>query len=175
MDTIEHKIIKNNEVLIIQNVLDEEFFKKLQDKLFSTHFNWYFNQHMTRSDNNKDDYFFSHLFYYDFLPRSDFYSEYIIPIMSKLRLNALIEVKANLMTKRNYVYESNFHTDRDYQCRTAILYLNTCNGYTVIDEDEQLKIKCEENKVVMFDSKLRHKAVSQTDSERRIVININGF
>jgi hypothetical protein len=175
MNNIEHKLIKNKEVLIIKNILEEDFFKKLKNKLFSTYFNWYFNPHMTRIPDNRDSYFFSHLFYKDFLPRSDFYSEYIIPLICKLRLNALIEVKANLMTQKNYIYESNFHTDRDYPCRTAIFYLNTCNGCTVIDEDEQLKIKCEENKVVMFDSQLRHKAVSQTDSERRIVININGF
>jgi len=172
MGNIENKIIKGKNLLIISNILDLNFFKKLQEQIFSEKIGWFFRENMTLS---KDNSFFSHSFFDKFLPYSEFYIEYIIPIINELRFVALSEVRANLMIRKEKIYKSNFHIDRDYPSKTAILYLNTCNGYTVFDEEEQFKIMCEENKVVIFDSQISHSAVSQTDTERRIVINFNGF
>ena len=53
--------------------------------------------------------------------------------------------------------------------------MNYCNGYTIFDETEQFKLNCTENTVVIFDSSIEHCAVSQLDTEKRIVINFNGF
>ena len=40
-------------------------------------------------------------------------------------------------------------------------------------EKENIKIKCEENKMLIFNSKFEHCAVSQTDESKRVVINFN--
>jgi len=37
----------------------------------------------------------------------------------------------------------------------------------------KIKIKTEENKLLIIDTKTSHAAVSQTDTDRRIVINFN--
>ena len=37
------------------------------------------------------------------------------------------------------------------------------------------KVMCEENKIVLFNSQNKHAAVNQTDEKQRIVININYF
>jgi hypothetical protein len=77
------------------------------------------------------------------------------------------------MIKHDKQYKSDYHVDFEYPCKTAILYLNTCNGYT--EFNKKTKIKCEENKILIFDSNIEHCAVSQTDAEKRIVINFNYF
>jgi hypothetical protein len=78
-----------------------------------------------------------------------------------------------LVINKNVQLLSGFHTDYEYKCKTAILYMNTCNGYTQFENGE--KVLSEENKIIVFDSNLKHAAVNQTDTKQRIVININYF
>ena len=54
---------------------------------------------------------------------------------------------------------------------TAILYLNTNNGYTEFKSGD--KVKSVSNRVVVFDSNLKHRTVTCTDQKTRIVINFN--
>jgi hypothetical protein len=159
------------EYKIINNFLKTEDFLKIKNFLFSQLCPWYFKDSMT----HKDSYFFFHCFYNHFAPQSSVFEELIQPIVKLLHCNSIIEIRANLMLKKEKQYSSNFHIDRGFSCKTAILYLNTCNGYTLLDNKEKLKIKCEENKILIFDSHVRHAAVSQTDTEKRIVINFNYF
>jgi hypothetical protein len=156
---------------IIDNFLPKENFNKLKNLLFSEDIPWYYREHMT----NTGEGFFCHCFYNHSQPDSNFYFEYIIPIMNKLNFLSIIQVRANLQLKKEKQYFSEFHTDYPFKCKTAIFYINTCNGYTILDEKLKIKINCEENKMLIFDSNIPHCAVSQTNEERRFVINFNYF
>jgi len=164
MGTINYKIINN--------FLEKNLFKKIQTILFSNKINWFFNKHMTF--NNNDNYFFSHVFYNNHMPDSLLYND-IIPILEKLNVKSLIEARANLILKKEEIFKSEFHVDKNYKCNTAILYMNTCNGYTLLDSIKNIKVDCDENKMLIFDSQINHSAVSQTDVDRRIIINFNYF
>lgn len=172
MEIIKQKLKNGNEFIVIKNLLELDFLNKLKETIFGSNFNWFFNPNMTES---KDGYFFSHLLFKDFQIHSNFYIEFVLPILKKLQFVSLQEARINLMVKKEKLYQSDFHIDKPYPCKTAILYLNSCNGYTILDKKEQIKIECEENKAIIFDSQIEHSAVSQTDCERRIVINFNGF
>ena len=168
MGTLEHKVINN--------FLEKEPFDNLKNTLFSNKINWFFLPSFLPSmTNNKDHYFFNHCFYNYHTPQSIFFEELIIPILKKLNAVAISEIRANLVLKEDNPYQSNFHVDRPFECKTAILYINTCNGYTLLHEDKKIKINCEENKILIFNSQIRHAVVSQTDVDRRIVINFNYF
>ena len=52
--------------------------------------------------------------------------------------------------------------------KSAILFINDCNGYCRIGNE---KIYSKENKLVLFDSKTKHTGSTCTDKSRRIVIN----
>jgi hypothetical protein len=155
---------------VINNFLEKNLFKKIQTILFSEKISWFFKEHMTSNDN----YWFSHCFYNNHQPDSLFYND-IIPILEKLNVKALTEARANVMLKQEKIFKSDFHVDKPYKCNTAILYMNTCNGYTLLDSIKNIKIDCEENKMLIFDSQINHSAVSQTDVDRRMVINLNYF
>lgn len=155
--------------IIKKNFLEKQFFNNFKNILFSEEINWFFKKNMTKNDN----YFFNHCFYKNYIPMSSFFEDFIRPILLKLNAVTVSEVRANLMLKKPYQYQSNFHVDRTFDCKTAILYMNTCNGYTLLYEDKKIKINSEENKILIFDSQIKHAAVSQTDEERRIVINFN--
>ena len=157
--------------VVKKNFLDNDFFLKFKNVLFSKYMPWYYRSSMT----NSDRFYFHHIFYANYLMNSTLYEEFIVPILYKLDANGINEVRANLLIKDKEQYRSEFHTDRTYKCKTAILYMNTCNGFTEIDKLKKIKVECEQNKILLFDSNLEHSAVSQTDEEKRIVINFNYF
>ena len=99
------------------------------------------------------------------------------PILKILNCVVIINIRANLLLKRSE-FKSNYHIDRwgfnKPKHKTAIFYVNTNNGHTLFKNNNK-KIKCVENKLIIFDSKLSHKTVLQTDKDKRIVINFNYF
>ena len=66
-----------------------------------------------------------------------------------------------------------FHVDvpTDYDSKTAILYLNTNNGYTEFENGQ--RVESVANRLVVFDSALKHTGTTCTDQKRRIVLNLN--
>lgn len=159
---------------ILDNFLDKNKFKEIHQLFFSNKFSWFFIENMTE----KDSYFFTHNFYSKEQIHSVLFNVIVMPFIKQLNMELLIKSRANLMLKKNYRYESEFHTDLDKEMitnktyKTAIFYLNTCDGYTLFEENEE-QVKCIANRIVIFDTNLKHKAVSQLDTERRIVINLN--
>ena len=135
----------------------------------SENINWFWKNHMT----GKDNYFFNHCFYNNDKIESDFFEPFIVPILKKLNSTKVIQVRANLLLKKEKSFQSDFHTDTKLNCNTAIFYINNCNGYTILGNINQIKINSEENKMLIFNSQIEHAGVSQTDCERRIVVNFN--
>jgi hypothetical protein len=160
-----------NKYKVIDNFLPKENFEKLKNLLLGNNIAWYYKENMTYND----ECFFNHCFYNHTQPTSDFYFEYVVPILKKLNCISIIQARANLLLKKEKQYFSEFHTDTAFKCKTAVFYINTCNGYTILDKKLKIKIKCEENKMLIFDSNISHCAASQTDDKRRIVINFNYF
>jgi hypothetical protein len=164
-------LVENINYKVIDNFIEKDKFLNLKNTLISEDLPWFFRKNMTQNDN----WFFAHCFYKYGCPQSNCFVEFISPILTKLKCKAIIEVRANLMLKKETCYNSTFHTDHDFNCFTAILYINTNNGFTILDEKEKIKIESVENRMLIFDSKIKHSAFSQTDAERRIVINFNYF
>ena len=65
---------------------------------------------------------------------------------------------------------SGWHHDLD-NMTTAVLYMNTCNGWTQFKKGG--KVKSVANRMVIFDNNLLHAGVTCTDEKRRIVVNFN--
>ena len=164
---------------IRKNFLDQIFFDQLQKFIFSHKIPWYWEEHQyfkaldIKNSGHNDRGFFSHTFYRDHEAHSPLFTKLMVPILHKLKCEMLSSIRANCLQKSPQPYSSNFHSDQSSDCNTAILYMNTNNGYTLLGENEKIKIDCEANKIVVFDSQTKHCAVSQTDRERRIVINFN--
>jgi hypothetical protein len=107
----------------------------------------------------------------------DAYFKYIIPILKKLNSKAVVEVRANLAPSCFLKKDAcAFHTDNSYKCKTAILYLNTCDGGTEFKINDEIKfIKSEENKIVIFNSDIEHRATKSTNVDFRYILNFNYF
>jgi hypothetical protein len=157
-----------SKIKIIENCLSKEDFANLKNTINSDYFAWYLNTGVNTLQDNYTQ--FTHTFYNNYAQNSNLLDN-LKPIINLLNPLALIRVKANLLTKTNEIIKHGFHVDQDFKCTTAIFYVNTNNGYTEFESGE--KVSSEENKLVIFDTFLKHSGTTCTDTNERIVINFN--
>tara|TARA_R100001510_G_C7605702_1_gene170937 strand:+ start:449 stop:940 length:492 start_codon:yes stop_codon:yes gene_type:complete len=163
-------------VQIIKNFLEKNFFQDLQKLITESEFAWFQRKTMVTGTTNNLGYF-THSFYNNNQINCDTYFKYIIPILNKLNSKAIIEVRANLTPSVFFKEKNcNFHTDNSFNCKTAILYLNTCDGGTEFKINNKIKfIKSEENKIVIFNSNIEHRATTSQNEDFRYILNFNYF
>jgi len=74
-----------------------------------------------------------------------------------------------------------FHSDLNHDFEedvashwtTAILYMNTNNGYTKFEDGT--KVESVANRMITFPANMKHSGTSCTDEKTRVVINFNYF
>ena len=155
---------------LIDNFLGPDEFKELQDLFLGYKISWNCCNGVVLPGDG--DYQFVHVLYNNYAPASPFFSN-LSPIWQKIDPVSIVRSKANLNMKTPTHVESAFHSDVD-NCITAIYYVNTNNGYTEF-ESNGMKVERIENRIVIFDSNEKHRAVTTTDTARRVVINFNYF
>jgi len=165
---------------IIDNFLDKESFLKLQHAILSSRlFPWYFQDGKDleytdkRNDQDLNQYQLTHLLYDKYKPASVGFS-LVEPLLNKLKVKSLIRIKINLILYSPKFYEGYFHTDTEDNSLTAIYYLNDNNGYTRFEKDNK-KVESKENRIVIFDSQMKHRGTNTTNKKKRVVLNINYF
>ena len=72
--------------------------------------------------------------------------------------------------------KSGWHTDNSLLTKTAIFYLNDCDGGTELKINKKnVFIKAEANKMLIFDSSVLHRGTESKDVNIRYIINFNYF
>ena len=69
------------------------------------------------------------------------------------------------------IIEYDMHVDTDLNCKNEVYYNNSNNGYTLFENGTI--INSIRNRIVIFDSNLRHCGTTCTDQKNRIVLNLN--
>ena len=148
----------------------------LLNSMLSPQFNWHFGRGVVYDSmcDELDNYQFGNVMYQNMTPKSDEFG-LVNGILnySKLKIAALIRVKANLNTRTHKIIKHGFHVDLPYPCTTAIYYVNTCNGFTEFEDGTVVESVA--NRFVTFPSSLKHTGTTCTDQKTRIVINFNYF
>jgi hypothetical protein len=158
---------------VIENFLEEKDLNLIKDTIGGdVPFPWYNQKRVTDGVNALEDFYFINLLFINFRPTSDYYN-IVVPIIKKLDAKALIRVKANLYTKTKKRHYHSNHKDFTYPHKAAIFYVNTNDGYTVLDD--KIKIKSVENRLLLFDPQTIHRSSTCTDQKFRININFNYF
>ena len=151
------------------NFLTDEEFKTVTDILHPKFVPWSFQQVVGDEESNVDttDNF---QFSYTILPDTIFYG-CLIPLFDKMDMDVHFRLKINLNPKAHKVFEHGYHIDINIPSKTAIFYLNTNNGYTAFETGE--KVESVANRLVVFDSHIKHTGTTCTDQKARLVLNIN--
>ena len=155
---------------VIDNFLSEDEFKNLRRYIASTEFPWYFGKILTGNQSSEAQ--FVHTFYVNDTPTHTWPNVEFFRL--KLNMASLVRIKVNLNPKTETlkVYKDAFHIDYP-DITTAVFYLNTCDGYTLFEDGT--KVDSVENRIVIFDSNMRHTGTNCTNEVGRLVMNINYF
>ena len=180
-------------IKIEDNFLGWDVFNKLQSQMICTgpdeegkffQFPWTYIDAVDYAD-DIDKFQFVHTFYNEYAPISPLV-EVINPILEKLKITAMIRIKANLLTRTPERVVNNYHHDiSNYddengkvifpeklkQITTSIYYLNTNNGYTEFEDGT--KVENIANRFVTFPGNLKHRGTSCTDKKVKVIINFN--
>ena len=175
---------------IIDNFLDDEEFLRILKSVEGVELPWHrqtsigdgtgdfstASQHDNENliDTNKD-FQFIHIVHDGVSIVSD-HANLVGNLMQKLSPIAISRIKINCTMPASEFCQTGWHTDMDENIGgiTSILYLNTCNGYTLFRDGT--KCYSEANRLVSFDSNLEHTGVPHTDNTPcRFLINMNYF
>ena len=156
---------------IIDNYLDNNDHLTLKTIMESNEFPWFYVKKKVSTDEGLFKSQFEHLFYINNNINSNFFN-YVKPLLDKLKPKALIRIKANLNPPSKKIVESAYHKDQEFKCKVAIYYVNDNDGYTLIGKE---KILSKKNRIVFFNSDVKHLGTNSTNCNNRMVINFNYF
>lgn len=168
---------------IIDNFLEKENFDLIKNTFFPkditnpNNFAWHYQKGIVRDPDlgptgyEDHDWMYVHpLYSTDNGLKFDKYYSLVKPILNKLKIKRLFDIRANLLvpTKEHIYHE--FHTDRKVPHQVALFYMTTCDGFTVLKDTTV--VECLENRMLLFDGSIEHHSVTSIDYPR-CVININ--
>ena len=158
---------------VIDNYLDVDQHLILKTIMESNEFPWFYTKGKSKSTDKPKlfDYQFNHIFYINNNINSNFFN-YLNSILDKLKPLSLIRIKANLNPPLEKIVETAYHKDQNFKCKAAIYYVNDNDGYTIIDKE---KILSKKNRMVFFNSDVKHFGTNSTNCNNRMVINFNYF
>ena len=161
---------------VIDNFLDDATFLHIQNEIYGQNFPWFQSDHVIFPPIDATDTWswqLTHMFYYAGAPQTSKFS-ILEPILIKLNPSAIMRIKGNLVPRADKIIEHGFHTDiSHFKGKTAVYYINSNNGFTVFDDGS--KIESLANRMVIFDSTIKHTGTSCTDARNRCVINFNYY
>jgi len=159
---------------IQDNYLNETDHKNLKNIMLGEDFPWYFTDKVASVDEQRNFHFYwSHVFFTQHGGVTSSFLNILNPILKKLKLKALIRIKANLYSSQGKIVEHEKHADYPFKHKAALFSLNTCNGFTTLAHNT--KIKSVKNRMLFFDGSKPHHSSTSTDTSVRANINFNYF
>lgn len=161
---------------IIDNFLSEEHHQRFFNLLKSNHFPWFLCEVLTYSELDCEDlnnYQFSYVFCSE---RNGQFSsgrhfQAIFPFFERIKPKNVFMIKANLTLRTDNIIEHGMHIDHHLKSKTAVYYVNSNDGYTKFETGEVVESVA--NRMVIFDSEIKHTGTTCTNALGRFVLNLN--
>lgn len=159
---------------VIDNVLPRQEFKYIQDRMMSLDFSWNLNLSVTDSEeliSTTASYYFTHTFWDNFHTTPD--AMMFANLLNSLGVKAITRIKGNCYPSTDKLIHHKNHVDYEFPHRAAILYINTNDGLTILED--KTEIESVENRLLVFDASKVHKSTTCTNAPCRINVNFNFF
>jgi len=153
------------------NFLDNDEFNKLVKEFTSDRLAWFLQHDIVDNDGHIQ---MTHIIYDDKSPQSHMWN-FMSTLIQQLNVCSIIRIKANLLFRTEKIIEHGMHIDISEApsiAKTAVLYLNTNNGYTKFEDDT--KVESVANRIAIFPNSLRHTSSTNIcKTPYRLVLNID--
>jgi hypothetical protein len=164
-----------NKFIIYDNVLPKEKFEEIAQGIIGDNsLPWYYSENISGHGKEEVGYF-AHMFYFfeDYKVKVSNWYYLVEPIVNILECKSLLRIKANFYQRTDKLHHNKNHKDYDFIHNGAIFYLNTNDGFTIINDEHW--IESVENRLLIFDSSIPHRSTHCTDKQYRANINFNYF
>ena len=176
------KNMQKSKIKVVDNFLPDDQFKDISEGMLGNFFPWFWQKHSHGYKLEDGTFIEDNIpqLTHCFSDNGNIFSEYFkyfenSSLFNKLNTTSISRFKANCNYRTSEQTVGWYHTDytdeRKDKLTTSIFYINTNNGGTKFEDDTF--VNSVSNRMVTFDCSLKHAPVSCTDSNRRIVININ--
>ena len=165
---------------IIENFLPENEFDHLEKlHICNPDYPYYFTGTIAAKELDKDDIHTmvgQHIVYGNHKPLSKYYPEYGY-LLDKIwneadpMARSLLRIRINFFTSSPVFHEHAMHHDYEFKHKGCILYLNTCDGYTKLEDGT--KIDSIRNRLLIHDPQRPHCSTNTTNAKGRWNINVN--
>jgi len=139
---------------------------------------WQLSPQINANDISNNDFYMVSLIYNNNAPAREQWStkeniQVYLNITSKLYIDAIMRVKANLYigAKEHYIHAP--HIDYDFYNVGALFFPQDCNAPTYLADGTEIESKA--NRILIFNSATPHASSSPTDVPYRMTINFNYF
>jgi hypothetical protein len=155
-------------IKVIDNFLDQKDYNNISSIIKHHDFPWRIREKNT-PDIPEESPYFTHCFFNDMEPKSFAFPD-MAPFIKKLNTKAIVQLRANLTLVKTFK-KCGWHTDYDFDCKTAILYFSNIGATEVGDQ----LVESKENRVLIFNSQTKHRVIGSEKGVVRIVLNINYY
>ena len=172
---------------VVNNFLPDIFFNKINglfEEKSMRSFNWFWNNNTAAKYGDEkypldDNFMFTHVLWDMKLHKTSALFETFEPIIyfidRVVPVDSLIRMKLNLYTNQNKKITHAKHYDIYNEAgelddaTICILNFTDCNGGTLVGDEDYLS---KSNQAIIFDNGVKHCGYTQTDTNRRIVLNV---
>jgi len=157
-------------IKLIENVFPKETSQKISHLCIDDHdFPFFYVKGVAREEDT--DFFFIHILYDKNKINSIHFNDIAVPLLGLIKYSKLIRVKINCYTNQSNPITNSFHVDSNDPHMVALYSVNDNNGYIEFENGEKFISKA--NQLIVFNGKMRHRSISQTNTNVRLNININ--
>jgi len=162
---------------VYDNFLPYQEYGYLKDYLNSA-FGWNLSSKINYNDTSNNDFYLATLIYSNQEPARQQWATNVnidpfINITSKLHVDALMRIKANLYAGSSKPKIHAPHVDYPFFHIGALFYVTDCDAPTYMADG--MEIESKENRLLIFNSAAPHSSSAPTNVSYRITININYF
>ena len=163
---------------VIDNFLPDAAHQRFFRLIKSNTFPWFLSEVLETEYHpiecsEDDNYQFSYIFCSsrDGVLRKGRFFEDAFPFFQKLVPRNVLMIKANLTLRTDKIIEHGMHVDHHFHSKTAVYYVNSNDGYTKFETGEVVESVA--NRIVIFDSDIKHTGTTCTNALGRFVVNLN--
>ena len=160
---------------VIDNFLPNDVFANIHQNTMRHDLTWTFRSIVAELNDKKEpwNYFYTHIAYDEDRPLSTLYDvmfSFIEQVDKVEPLKACMRIMVNAYPHTPELKLHAKHTDFNFAHKGAILYLNTCDGYTWCQGEKVYSVA---NRVLLHDPSIPHYSTTTTTDQRRVIINFN--
>jgi len=158
---------------VTEDFLQEEYYDHLNEIITSTQFPWMFQKRVANIGEDPEEdlnhYYFVHSLFFQNKIESPLYDDFLY-LFQSLNVQFLHRARVLMFVNQGEQYIHDRHVDHTTNCKTALIYMNTNDGFTDFETGE--RVESVKNRLLLFDGSVPHSSSTPTNTKERLLLSV---